>query len=47
MLNLEPDEPDMLNYKGDMMVKKVPYDPNDPYHETDSIVQVHAVEAEC
>ncbi|KAI9729144.1 MAG: hypothetical protein M1834_007051 [Cirrosporium novae-zelandiae] len=31
-------EPDLYDYKGDVVIRKFPYDPNDPYYETDSIV---------
>jgi primary-amine oxidase len=37
-LNFEPAEPDLSDYKGDVVIRKFPYDPNDPYYETDSIV---------
>jgi primary-amine oxidase len=33
-----PVEEDLWNYKGDVVVRKFPYSPNDPYYETDSIV---------
>lgn len=29
---------DLWDYTGDVVVRKFPYDPNDPYYETDSIV---------
>jgi primary-amine oxidase len=29
--------PDLADYLGDTVVRKFPYDPNDPYYETDSI----------
>lgn len=31
-------EADLWDYHGDVVVRKFPYDPNDPYYETDSIV---------
>lgn len=31
-------EADLWDYTGDVVVRKFPYDPNDPYYETDSIV---------
>ncbi|PSR81301.1 copper amine oxidase [Coniella lustricola] len=31
-------EADLWGYTGDVVVRKFPYDPNDPYYETDSIV---------
>lgn len=31
-------EADFWDYTGDVVVRKFPYDPNDPYYETDSIV---------
>lgn len=31
-------EADLWDYKGDVVVRKFPYDPNDPYYETDSVV---------
>lgn len=37
-LEFEPTEPDLWSYVGDVVVRKFPYDPNDPYYETDSIV---------
>jgi primary-amine oxidase len=33
-----PVEEDLWNYKGDVVVRKFPYSPNDPYYETDAIV---------
>lgn len=36
--DLEPTEPDLWDYKGDVVVRKFPFDPNDPYYKTDSIV---------
>lgn len=30
-------EADLWGYTGDVVVRKFPYDPNDPYYETDSI----------
>jgi primary-amine oxidase len=33
-----PVEEDLWDYKGDVVVRKFPYSPNDPYYETDSIV---------
>ena len=37
-LDFEPTEPDLYGYTGDVVIRKFPYDPNDPYFETDSIV---------
>lgn len=37
-LDFTPVEHDLWQYKGDVVVRKFPYDPNDPYYETDSIV---------
>jgi primary-amine oxidase len=37
-LNFVPAEADLWEYKGDVVVRKFPYDPNNPYYETDSIV---------
>ncbi|KAI0123803.1 membrane copper amine oxidase [Xylariales sp. AK1849] len=37
-LDFTPVEYDLWDYKGDVVVRKFPYDPNDPYYETDSIV---------
>lgn len=31
-------EADYWGYTGDVVVRKFPYDPNDPYYETDSIL---------
>ncbi|KAK8234385.1 membrane copper amine oxidase [Phyllosticta capitalensis] len=31
-------EPDLHSYTGDVVIRKFPFDPNDPYLETDSIV---------
>jgi primary-amine oxidase len=31
-------EADLWGYTGDVVVRKFPYDPNNPYFETDSIV---------
>lgn len=31
-------EADLWGYTGDVVVRKFPYDPNDPYYETDSIL---------
>ncbi|KAF2146772.1 uncharacterized protein K452DRAFT_323862 [Aplosporella prunicola CBS 121167] len=28
-------EPDLYSYKGDVVIRKFPYDPNNPYYETD------------
>lgn len=33
-----PAEYDLWSYQGDVVVRKFPYDPNNPYYETDSIV---------
>lgn len=33
-----PVEVDLWNYKGDVVVRKFPFDPNNPFYETDSIV---------
>ena len=30
-------KPSLMDYVGDVVVRKFPYDPNDPYFETDSI----------
>ncbi|KAK6066824.1 Primary amine oxidase, lung isozyme [Seiridium cupressi] len=35
-LQFTPIEHDLWQYKGDVVVRKFPYDPNDPYYETDS-----------
>jgi primary-amine oxidase len=37
-LKYEPSFPDLWEYKGDVVVRKFPYQPDDPYYETDSIV---------
>lgn len=37
-LDYAPLEADYWAYTGDVVVRKFPYDPNDPYYETDSIV---------
>ncbi|OIW28159.1 membrane copper amine oxidase [Coniochaeta ligniaria NRRL 30616] len=37
-LDFEPAEPDLYSYTGDVVIRKFPYDPNNPYFETDSIV---------
>lgn len=37
-IDFTPVEFDLWQYKGDVVVRKFPYDPNDPYYETDSIV---------
>jgi primary-amine oxidase len=34
-LNFTPIENDLWEYKGDVVVRKFPYDPNDPFYETD------------
>lgn len=31
-------EADLWGYTGDVVVRKFPYDPNNPYYETDSII---------
>jgi len=36
-LNFEPVEPDLSQYHGDVVIRKFPFDPNNPYFETDSI----------
>lgn len=36
-LRYEPVFVDLWDYKGDVVVRKLPYSPNDPYYETDSI----------
>lgn len=36
-LNFTPVEPDLVGYKGDVVIRKFPFDPNDPFFETDSI----------
>ncbi|KAF2813058.1 membrane copper amine oxidase [Mytilinidion resinicola] len=37
-LDFQPIEPDLADYKGDVVIRKFPYDPSDWYYETDSIV---------
>ncbi|KIN07075.1 hypothetical protein OIDMADRAFT_21986 [Oidiodendron maius Zn] len=37
-VDFTPAEIDLWSYHGDVVVRKFPYDPNDPYYETDSIV---------
>lgn len=37
-LNFTKAEADLQRYVGDVVVRKFPYSPNDPYYETDSIV---------
>lgn len=37
-INYAPGEADLWGYTGDVVVRKFPYDPNNPYFETDSIV---------
>lgn len=37
-VDFEPAEVDLWGYTGDVVVRKFPYDPNDPYFETDSTV---------
>ncbi|KAI8241344.1 hypothetical protein K4K57_000053 [Colletotrichum sp. SAR 10_99] len=37
-LDYEPTQVDLWEYKGDVVVRKFPYLPDDPYYETDSIV---------
>ena len=37
-VNMAAIEPNLYDYKGDVVIRKFPYDPNDPYYETDSIV---------
>ncbi|KKA26891.1 hypothetical protein TD95_003263 [Thielaviopsis punctulata] len=37
-LDYEPATVDLWEYKGDVVVRKFPYDPNNPYYETDHIV---------
>lgn len=36
-LDFEPVEPDLYSYTGDVVIRKFPFDPNEPYYETDSI----------
>lgn len=37
-VNVAAVQPDLGAYVGDTVIRKFPYDPNDPYYETDSIV---------
>ncbi|ETS83998.1 hypothetical protein PFICI_05874 [Pestalotiopsis fici W106-1] len=37
-VDFTPVEYDLWGYKGDVVVRKFPYDPNNPYYETDAIV---------
>lgn len=37
-LNFTAAEADLTQYVGDVVIRKFPYDPNDPYYETDAIV---------
>lgn len=37
-IDYAPTEAELWDYKGDVVVRKFPYDPNDPFYETDSIV---------
>ncbi|KAI6922463.1 putative membrane copper amine oxidase, partial [Hortaea werneckii] len=37
-VDLSEQEPDLSDYQGDVVIRKFPYNPNDPYFETDSIV---------
>lgn len=37
-LSYTPVEPNLWDYKGDVVVRKFPFDPNNPFYETDSIV---------
>lgn len=37
-VELVPAEPELWDYMGDVVIRKFPYNPNDPYFETDSIV---------
>lgn len=37
-VDFEPAEADLFSYVGDVVVRKFPYDPANPYYETDSIV---------
>ncbi|KAB5578137.1 copper amine oxidase [Coniochaeta sp. 2T2.1] len=37
-LEFEPAEPDLYGYTGDVVIRKFPYDPNNPYYDTESIV---------
>lgn len=36
-LDYEPTQADLWTYKGDVVVRKFPYLPDDPYYDTDSI----------
>lgn len=36
-IDIESAQPDLEKYVGDVVVRKFPYDPNNPYFETDSI----------
>lgn len=37
-ISYTPTEVNLWDYKGDVVVRKFPYSPNDPYYEVDSIV---------
>ncbi|KAL1637202.1 hypothetical protein SLS56_000861 [Neofusicoccum ribis] len=37
-LHLASTEPNLYAYTGDVVIRKFPFDPNEPYYETDSIV---------
>ncbi|KAK4963066.1 hypothetical protein LTR10_000694 [Elasticomyces elasticus] len=37
-IDLSKEDFDMYSYKGDVVIRKFPYDPADPYYETDAIV---------
>lgn len=37
-LKYEPAFVDLWEYKGDVVIRKFPYDPNDPFYQTDAIV---------
>ena len=37
-VNFANQDPDLYQYHGDVVIRKFPYDPNDPFYETDSIV---------
>ncbi|EPE06668.1 copper amine oxidase [Ophiostoma piceae UAMH 11346] len=37
-LDFTPIEPDLYSYTGDVVIRKFPYNPNNPYYETDSVV---------
>lgn len=37
-VSYEPTKAELWDYTGDVVVRKFPYSPNDPYYETDSIV---------